>query len=194
MIKGSRISLNVLAACVALALPAAASGQTMQPAGTAEQRAAMQTLSWMDGEWVGEATVSMGPGQTSTHPHTERIGPMLGGSIKVIEGRSLGGADGAAAFNAFAVVSWDDASDRYTMRSYANGEVGDFPLQATADGFSWTSPARGGEMRYVATFRDGEWVETGHFVMPGREPMQVIQLRLRRRGDTDWPAGDPVIP
>src|SRR5690606_2653748 len=149
MIKGSRISLNVLAACLALALPAAASAQTMQPAGTAEQRQAMQRLSWMDGEWIGQATVSMGPGQTSTHPHTERIGPMLGGSIKVIEGRTVGGPDGAPAFNAFAVVSWDDAADRYTMRSYANGQAGDFPLEPTADGFRWSTPARGGEMRYI---------------------------------------------
>ena len=194
MFKGSRISMAALAACCLLAVPAAASAQTMQPAGTAEQRQAMQTLSWMDGEWVGEATVSMGPGQTSTHPHTERIGPMLGGSIKVIEGRSVGGPDGAPAFNAFAVLSWDDATDRYMMRSYANGQAGDFPLEATAAGFSWTAPARGGEMRYVTTFKDGEWVELGHFVMPGREPMQVIELRLRRRGDTGWPAADPVIP
>jgi len=194
MSRGSRISLAALAACFLIAVPAAASAQALYPAGTAEQREAMQTLSWMDGEWVGEATVSMGPGQTSTHPHTERIGPMLGGSIKVIEGRSVGGPDGAPAFNAFAVVSWDDAADRYTMRSYANGQVGDFPLEATADGFTWTAPARGGEMHYVTTFRDGEWVETGAFVMPGREPMQVIELRLRRRGDSSWPAGDPVVP
>ena len=194
MRKGSRISMTALVAGFLLAVPAAASAQTMQPAGTTEQRQAMQTLAWMDGEWVGEATISMGPGQTSAHPHTERIGPMLGGSIKVIEGRTTGGPDGAPAFNAFAVVSWDDATDRYTMRSYANGEVGDFPLEATTDGFRWTTPVPGGEMRYVTTFKDGEWVETGEFVMPGREPMPVIELRLRRRGDSNWPAADPVIP
>ena len=194
MLRGSRISTAALAACVLLAVPAAAKAQEMHPAGTAEQRQAMQTLSWMDGEWVGEATIFMGPGAGAGHPHTERIGPMLGGSIKVIEGRSAGSADGAPAFNAFAIVSWDDANDRYMMRSYANGQAGDFPLEATADGFSWAAPARGGEVRYVTTFRDGEWVETGHFVMPGRDPMKVIELRLRRRGDTDWPAGDPVVP
>ncbi|MBI2260064.1 MAG: DUF1579 family protein [Caulobacterales bacterium] len=193
MSRGSRISMTALTACFLLAVPTVASAQAMQPAGTAEQRQAMQTLSWMDGEWVGEATVSMGPGQTSTHPHTERIGPMLGGSIRVIEGRSTND-DGTVAFNAFAVVSWDDATDSYVMRSYANGQAADFPLQATADGFSWTTPARGGEMRYVTVFKDGEWVETGDFVMPGREPMRVIELRLRRRGDTGWPAADPVIP
>ena len=191
--KASRISMATLAACVALAAPAAALAQALQPAGTAEQRQAMQALAWMDGEWVGEATVSMGPGRTSTHAHTERIGPMVGGSIKVIEGRSTND-DGTVAFNAFAVVSWDDASDSYVMRSYANGQAADFPLQATADGFRWSTPGRGGEVRYVTTFRDGEWVETGDFVMPGRDPMRVIELRLRRRGDTGWPAADPVIP
>lgn len=187
-------SIAAAAACLMLAVPGAASAQEMYPAGTAEQRQAMQALSWMDGEWVGEATVFMGPGAGERHPHTERIGPMLGGSIKVIEGRSADGPDGAPVFNAFAVVSWDDANDRYMMRSYANGQAGDFPLEATADGFSWATPARGGEVRYVTTFRDGEWVEIGHFVMPGRDPMKVIELRLRRRGDTDWPAGDPVVP
>ena len=80
------------------------------------------------------------------------------------------------------------------MRSYANGQAADFPLQATADGFRWSTPGRGGEIRYVTTFRDGEWVETGDFVMPGRDPMLVIELRLRRRGNTGWPAADPVIP
>lgn len=193
MFKGSVVSMTVLAACFLLAVPAAASAQAMQPTGTTEQRQAMQRLAWMDGEWIGEATVSMGPGRTTRHPHTERIGPMLGGSIKVIEGRSTD-ADGAAVFNAFAIVSWDDATDAYVMRSYANGHAADFPLEATADGFSWTMPAQGGEVRYVTTFRDGEWVETGEFLMPGRDPIPVIELRLRRRGDTGWPAADPVIP
>lgn len=193
MSRGSMNSVAALAAGFLFAAPAAASAQTMQPAGTEEQRQAMQTLAWMDGEWVGEATVSMGPDRTSTHPHTERIGPMLGGSIKVIEGRSVN-EDGTAAFNAFAVISWDDAADRYIMRSYANGQAADFPLEGTADGFRWSTSARGGEMRYVTMLQNGEWVETGHFVMPGRDPMKVLELRLRRRGDTDWPAGDPVAP
>ncbi|MGV8929889.1 MAG: DUF1579 domain-containing protein [Brevundimonas sp.] len=191
MKSGFRVSLLALGA--SLIVSTAVSAQAINPTGTAEQRAAMQALSWMDGEWVGEATVAMGPGPAIAHPHTERIGPMLGGSIKVIEGRSAN-PDGTAGFNAFAIVSWDDEADHYVMRSYANGQAGDFPLEATADGFRWSTPAQGGEMRYVSTFTDGQWVEVGAFVMPGREPMKVIELRLRRRGDTNWPAGDPVLP
>ncbi len=189
-----RTVLAATAAALTLACAGAASAQmTPQPAGTPEQREAMDRLSWMDGEWVGQASVYAGPGRTATHPHTERIGPMLGGSIKVIEGRTTE-ADGAVSFNAFAVISWNDAEDRYVMRSYANGQAADFPLTATADGFSWSTPAQGGEVRYVTTFKDGEWVEVGDWVMQGREPMRIVELRLRRRGDSDWPAAGPVVP
>lgn len=193
MRRAFRNSMAAAAVILTMGMAAAPAAQELRPAGTAEQREAMQRLSWMDGEWTGTASVYAGPGRTSSHSHTERIGPMVGGSIKVIEGRTTE-ADGTVSFNAFAVVSWDDATDAYTMRSYANGMAADFPLEATADGFTWTTPSRGGEMRYVTTFRDGEWVETGDFVMPGRESMRVIELRLRRRGDTDWPAADPVVP
>ena len=193
MQRAFRNSMAAAAVILTIGLATAPAAQELRPAGTAEQREAMQRLSWMDGEWTGTASVYAGPGRTTSHSHTERIGPMVGGSIKVIEGRTTE-ADGTVSFNAFAVVSWDDATDAYTMRSYANGMAADFPLEATADGFRWTTPSRGGEMRYVTTFRDGEWVETGDFVMPGRDPMRVIELRLRRRGDTDWPAADPVVP
>ena len=135
-----------IAALVGMAVIGAASpspAQELRPAGTQEQRDAMQRLSWMDGEWTGTASVYAGPGRTSSHSHTERIGPMVGGSIKVIEGRTTE-ADGQVSFNAFAVVSWDDETDRYTMRSYANGQAGDFPLEITADGFKWSTPSRAG--------------------------------------------------
>lgn len=193
MRKSLRVSLLALCASVSMGLAIPAGAQEPRPAGTQEQRDAMQRLSWMDGEWTGTASVYAGPGRTSSHSHTERIGPMVGGSVKVIEGRTTE-ADGTVSFNAFAIVSWDDAQDRYMMRSYANGNAGDFPLEVTADGFKWSVPSRGGRMDYVATHADGEWVETGDFVMEGREPMRVIELRLRRRGDTDWPAGNPVLP
>jgi hypothetical protein len=44
---------------------------------------------------------------------TERIGPFLGGSTKVIEGCSYDDA-GAARFNAFGIVSYDPATRSYS--------------------------------------------------------------------------------
>lgn len=193
MATGLFVSVAALVGMVAIGAASPSPAQELRPAGTQEQRDAMQRLSWMDGEWAGTASVYAGPGRTSSHSHTERIGPMVGGSVKVIEGRTTE-ADGQVSFNAFAVVSWDDETDRYIMRSYANGQAGDFPLEITADGFKWSTPSRGGTMNYVTTHTGGEWVEVGDFVMDGRPPMRVIELRLRRRGDTDWPAANPVTP
>lgn len=184
-------------ACIAvgwLAAFAPASSQDSAPAGTEAQRSALERLSWMDGEWVGEANIRTASGEVIREIHTERIGPMLGGSIKIIEGRTPGHDTGAAAFNAFAVISWDVSNQRYVMRSYANGQVGDFPLVADASGFSWVIPAGPGEMRFQTTYSDGVWVETGDFVMPSRPPMRTIELRLTCRGDTTWPSGNPVEP
>lgn len=180
--------------CVLMfAAPAVVSAQAQHPLGTDTQRQAMQALAWMDGEWRGTATARVGRDETRTLPHTERIGLTLGGSIRVIEGKSYN-PDGTTAFNAFAVLSWDDAAGRYMMRSYANGQAVDLPLEGDARGFRWTVPSRGGELRYATTFQNGEWVETGDYVMEGRPPMRVIDMRLRRVGDTDWPAGGAVAP
>ncbi|RZJ05800.1 MAG: DUF1579 domain-containing protein [Brevundimonas sp.] len=194
MNTGMRGLLTAAAAVLAIGVAAPALAQAPLPSGTQEQREAMQRLSWMDGEWAGTAAVYAGPDRTTTYRHTERIGPMVGGSVKVIEGRTTDDA-GNVVFNAFAIVSWDDAADRYVMRSYANGDAGDFPLEVTADGFKWMTPSRGGSVDYVTTHTGDEWVETGDFVMEGgRPPMRVIELRLRRRGNTDWPAANPVAP
>lgn len=180
-----------LAALSCFAAPAIA--QQADPVAIAAQREAMATLDWMNGEWVGTAEIMTGAGQTRTLRHTERIGPMLDGTLKVIEGHSYE-ADGSTGFNAFAILSWDDEQDRYVMRSYAQGRVGDFPLEITPTGWSWSTPARGGEIQYVTVHTDGGWTETGDFIAPGREPMRVITLTLTRRGDSEWPAAGAVAP
>jgi hypothetical protein len=96
---------------LALAAPAVVSAQAQHPRGADTQRQAMQILSWMDGEWRGTATTRVGHDETRTMPHTERIGLMPGGSVRVIEGKSYN-PDGTTDFDAFAVLSWDDAAGR----------------------------------------------------------------------------------
>ena len=194
MKRRSVLMFAAVLACAAPAMrPVSALAQAQQPEGSPAQREALRRLAWMDGEWRGTATVTVGMGRTLELRHTERIGPMLGGSIKVIEGHSYG-EDGKTAFNAFAIVSWDEEKDGFVMRSYANGMAIDVPLEATETGFDWTTPAQGGEVRYHTRFENGVWTESGEFVMPGREPMRVIEMRLTRTGDSDWPAAGAVTP
>lgn len=188
-----RIACLALTACVLAAQPASAQ-YVAQPTGSPEQRQAIGSLDFLDGEWRGTAVITGPGGQTETLTQTERVGSLLGGSIKVIEGRGYA-ADGSTQFNAMAVISWNAAGARYGFRSYAQGFTGDFKFERTDDGFRWeTSAGPGATMRYVAVVKDGTWHEVGDYVAEGHPPVRTIEMRLTRIGDTTWPAGSPVSP
>lgn len=177
----------------ALLIPAFAARAQVpaQPAGTAAQREALAALDFLDGEWRGQAVV-YGPEGARTLTQTERVGSLLGGSVRVIEGRGYD-AEGQTVFNAMAVISWNERENRYGFHSWANGYSGDYKFERTGDGFRWETPAGpGARIEYVATVRDGTWHEVGSYVAEGQPPRQVIDMRLTRVGDSDWPAGDPV--
>lgn len=103
---------------------------------------------------------------------------MLGGAIKVVEGRSYGSGE-FDPFNAFAVRSHDGARKAHTMRSDAMGRTSDLPLNLTADGLIWSIPARPrATTRYTAVVKDGEWREIGKYVVEGQAPMQFLEMNL----------------
>jgi hypothetical protein len=157
----------------------------------AGQRAAMDSLSFMDGVWRGTAWTMRPSGEKHTVTQTERIGPFLDGSVKVIEGRGYD-PDGKLTFNAFGTVSFNPATRAYTMHSHAMGNVGDFALKPTADGFVWEIPAGPMTIRYTATVKDGAWREVGDRIAPGQEPVRFFEMNLKRVGDTDWPAAGAI--
>ena len=183
---------RMIVVALALALPAVAAAQAPDDqARLAAQRAAMARLAWMDGRWRGEAVTQLPSG-----PHrvtqTERIGPFLGGTIKLLEGRGFD--RGKVAFNAFGTVSFDPATGKYTLHSYAQGRSGDFPLTPTADGYVWEIPAGPMTIRYTATVTKGAWREIGERVIPGKPPVQFFEMNLRRLGDSDWPEAGAMKP
>jgi hypothetical protein len=188
-----RRTLAIALALVAMPLAAPAQGFPDSAALLAAQRSAMAALASMDGVWRGPAWTLLPSGEKREMTQTERIGPMLGGSIKVIEGRSYS-ADGSSGFNAFAIVAFDPASKRYTLHSHAQGHAGTFSLTPTATGYAWEIPAGPATIRYTVTITGNDWVEVGDRVMPDKEPQRFFEMRLKRIGDTTWPAGDPVAP
>jgi len=159
----------------------------------AAQREAMQRLAVMDGVWRGPAWTILPSGEKHTITQTERIGPFLDGSVKVIEGRGYD-PDGKVTFNAFGTISYNPATRVYTLHSYAQGQVGDFVLTPTADGYVWEIPAGSMTIRYTAVSKDGAWREVGDRIMPGKEPVRFFEMNLKRIGDTNWPAGGAVSP
>ncbi len=159
----------------------------------AAQREAMARLSFMDGVWRGAAWIVRPSGEKHSSTQTERIGPFLDGSVKVIEGRGYD-ADGKVTFNAFGTISFSPATKAYTLHSYAMGNVGDFPLDPTADGYTWEIPAGPTTIRYTAVIKDGTWNETGDRIVPGKDPVRFFEMNLKRVGNTDWPAAGAVSP
>lgn len=157
------------------------------------QKTALSKLAMLDGQWRGPASVTMPDGTTHKFTQTERIGPLLDGSIRLIEGRSYD-TTGQTVFNAFAVISYDPASHAYTMHSYAQGRSGDFKFVPTADGYSWEIPAGPATIRYTAVVKGDHYIESGERVVQGQAPVKFFHMELTRLGDSAWPAVDPVSP
>lgn len=110
----------------------------------------MRRFAFLDGVWTGTAWILLPSGERQEVIQTERIGPFLGGSIRLIEGRGFD-SDSRLVFNAFAVISYDPRTDRYSMRSYAQGRAGDFEITPTADGYTWEIPAGPMTIRYTGS-------------------------------------------
>lgn len=183
-----------LAAAVAVS-PAAMLGAQSVPAGAPVSRdpaamikaeaEAMARLKFMDGAWRGPAVTQTRAGERRV-TQTERIGPMLGGTIKVIEGRGF--TEGQAiGFHAFGVVSYDPQKQAYEFRSYAQGYAGTFPFEATPTGYVWSTPAASGSVRYTATITATTWNEVGDLIAEGKPPVRIFEMDLKRVGDSDWP-------
>ena len=192
MFKGQIIVLMLLMLTVVIT----ASGQQgrQDPATLiSAQREAMKRFAVMDGVWRGPAWTILPSGEKHTVTQTERIGPFLDGSVKVIEGRGYD-SDGKVTFNAFGTISYNPATRVYTLHSYAQGQVGDFVFQPTADGYVWEIPAGSMTIRYTAVIKDGTLREVGDRIMPGKEPIRFFEMNLKRVGDTDWPAGGAISP
>jgi hypothetical protein len=177
---------------LALAPAARAAGDPRSAELMASQTKAMAPLSVFDGLWRGPATITLPDGKTLQITQTERVGSMLGGTLKVIEGRGYL-PDGSVGFNAFAVISFSPQAGKHVFRSHAQGYAGDFPLEVRPDGFTWSAPAGpGATIRYTATLKDGVWTEIGERIVEGKPPMKMFEMQLKRIGSTDWPAGSAV--
>lgn len=160
----------------------------------ANPNALMRKLDILKGTWVGDAK-GVGPdGKPYTVRQTERVGSMLNGDVLVIEGRGYK-SDGSLAFNAFGTVSSDVKTGTYDFKAYAQGRSGNYRMEAIPNGVVWELAAGpNATVRYTITIEDGVWREVGQYLAKDQPPRQIIEMTLKRTGDTDWPAAQPVMP
>ncbi len=186
------VALLVCSTSLAAPPPVPAAVQPVKP--TESLVAPMAKLSFMRGIWRGVANGTTPDGHAYTVTQTERMGPMLGGDVVVIEGRGYE-SDGSTGFNAFAVASWNAQTQKYELRSYAQGHAGTFELKLNADGYIWEVPAGPGAiMRFTATVKGNKWREVGEYIAGNKPPMPSFEMNLTKVSDTDWPLGTPVSP
>lgn len=186
-----RLSIAVLAIVV---LPAASAGAQTPPnpaAMLSAERDAMRPLAFLDGIWRGPAWTILPSGEKHSVTQTERIGPFLDSTVRVIEGRGYN-ADGTVGFNALGIISYNPMTKAYNFHSYAQGFSGDFVMKPTADGYVWEIPAGPATIRYTAVVKGGTFHEVGDRLVAGQPPIRMFDMMLARVGDTTWPAAGAV--
>ena len=181
LLAAAGLSLAML--CMASPLPAQTGPSPHER--MAAQREAMARLAFMDGAWEGTARVEWVPGEVQELRQTERVGPFLGGAIKLIEGRGYA-ADGTLEFNALAIVSYAVDRAAYRFRSYSHGYTGDYEFTPAEDGFVWKIPAGEATIHFAAQFADGKWTQTGERVSADGRSVRFIEMELVRIGGADW--------
>ena len=183
--------LSLAAMGLTFASPLAAQTRPDPSSLLAGQRQAMTAFARMDGVWRGPAW-TITPNGRHEVTQTERIGPFLGGTVRMIEGRGYN-ADGTVGFNALGIISFHADTNSYTISSWAQGYGGVFPFRATADGYEWEVPAGpGATIRYRATVTADTLREIGFMHRGDAPPVQVFEMNLRRIGATDWPGAGAV--
>ena len=193
LLNAAVMAATAMALSLSLSSTARGQGGSDSAALIEAQRKAMDPLVYMDGVWRGQAWTILESGEKRTVTQTERIGPFLDGSVKVIEGRGYN-PDGKIGFNALAILSYSPEKKGYVLHSHAMGREGDFAFRPTTDGYVWEVPAGPMTIRYTAVIKDGTWREVGDRILPGKEPARFFEMNLKRLGDTEWPAAGAIPP
>jgi len=185
----------LIAAALALSACATATAQT-PPEGApqpqvnfrgpdlAAQRAAMDRIAIAVGNWTGEAEVSF-PARRTVY-QTERIERGMDGLLLVIHGHGSADAErsGTPIFNAFGVISYDDARQVYEFRVYNDGRAATAEARFLDDGrLQWVMDFSPVIIRYTVNFTADTWHEVGEMSRDGGATWTpTVEMSLTRAG------------
>jgi len=93
--------------------------RTGQP-NVATQRAALNKLGFIIGQWSGPLMVQSGPGPALHLVQSEHVQPKVDGLVLLVEGVARA-SSGRAVFQALATISYDDVTATYRFRAYNDG-------------------------------------------------------------------------
>jgi hypothetical protein len=146
------------------------------------QRTALKKLSFLIGEWSGEASAARGPGVVLELSQTEVAEFKLDGLILIIEGIGRTKADGKPALQALGLITFDDSTKSYQMRAYNDGRWLETEVKLLDDGKSLSWGFALGEIRTKSVLRineKGEWTELAEITIGARPPQKLMDLVVR---------------
>ena len=144
----------------------------------------MKRLSFLVGEWVGEARVMRGTGEPMELIQTELAQYRLDALIVTIEGVGRTKSDCEPSFQALGIISYDDESKTYHMRAFNDGRFLETEIGLLEEGQGMTWGFALGEIRTKSVMRindKGEWTELHEITIGSQPPKKLMELVVRRQ-------------
>ena len=94
----------------------------------------MKEVGFLVGKWAGEARMLRGPAESVELLQTEEVQYKLDGLILVIEGVGRAKSGGQPFLQAFGIVSYDDESGTYHMRTFNDGRFLETQMKLLEEG------------------------------------------------------------
>lgn len=165
-------------------LGAAASSPGQSAITTAARVEAMKKLDLWVGEWKGSGWNSMGQGERTEFTITEKVQRRVGGSVLLVEGRSVGKADGAVIHDGLALVYYDDKTKCYHWHGHdVPWGAMDAEVKLVDEGFEWSLPVkeRKATVRFTIKFDQKQWHEVGDVSVDGKTWRKFMEMTLKRQ-------------
>lgn len=149
---------------------------------TAAHQEALRKLDFLAGTWKGKAWFLTGPDQKHEVDQTETVQFKQQGVLLLIEGLGRDAKTGSIVHDALAVVSFDDASQKYSFTSWAGaGRSGAFEAKVGSNRLEWGMKNAGGSIRYTIVLNDkGEWFELGERSTDGVNWTKFFEMTLQK--------------
>ncbi|WP_263381228.1 hypothetical protein [Granulicella arctica] len=133
-----------------------------------KQRAAMEKLDFLIGTWFGESHVQRGAGDPTTLAQTEEVRYKLDGLLLVIGGMGRTQEDQTPVLQALGIISYDDATGSYRIRTWNDGRYLESDVQLLGDGRSLRWGFGVGEIRSSSLLqidKEGQWTEIAELMI-----------------------------
>ena len=143
----------------------------------------MAKLEFLTGQWSGTGWIQMGR-EKHFFNQSENVIQKVNQSVIVIDGLGTDNETNQVIHQAFAVISYDKAAQKYLMRAYrGDGNYIDADAEVAPDGsFVWgfTHP-QAGRMKYTIRMTDGKWIETGEMSRDNTTWFPFFEMTLSRK-------------